>query len=75
MQAHSLITDRAGVCLHGVIKEYQEKFIRNEKKGTQIIELIIKNKAISMMRGKSPPSELILEIIKSNNSLSFFKRI
>ena len=29
------------------------------------------NKAISMMRGKSPPSELILEIIKSNNSLSF----
>ena len=28
-------------------------------------------KAISMMRGKSPPSELILEIIKSNNSLRF----
>ena len=26
-----------------------------------------------MMRVKSPPSELILEIIKSNNSLSFFK--
>ena len=29
------------------------------------------DKAISMMRGKSPVSELILEIIKSNNSLSF----
>ena len=27
-----------------------------------------KNKAISMMRGKSPPPEFILEIIKSNNS-------
>ena len=26
-----------------------------------------------MMRGKSQLSELILEIIKSNNSLSFFK--
>ena len=30
------------------------------------------NEAISMMRGKSPPSELILEEIKSNNSLIFF---
>ena len=26
-----------------------------------------------MMRGKSPPSELILEVIKSNNSLRVFK--
>ena len=26
-----------------------------------------------MMRGKSPPSELIVKIIKSNNSLIFFK--
>jgi len=26
-----------------------------------------------MMHGKSPPSELILEVIKSNNSLRFFK--
>ena len=33
------------------------------------------NEAISMMRGKSPPSELILEIIKSNNSLIFFKNL
>ena len=31
------------------------------------------DKAISMMRGKSPPSEFILEIIKSNNSLSLLK--
>ena len=31
-----------------------------------------KYKAISMMRGKSPPSAL-LEIIKSNNSLRFLK--
>ena len=28
-----------------------------------------------MMRGKSPPSELLLEIIKSNNSLSNIKEI
>ena len=27
-----------------------------------------------MMRGKSPPSELLLEIIKSNNSLRFLKQ-
>ena len=33
------------------------------------------NKAISMMRGKSPPSEFILEIIKSNNSLRFLKEV
>ena len=26
-----------------------------------------------MMREKSPPSELILEVIKSNNSLSYLK--
>ena len=32
-----------------------------------------KNKAISLMRGKSPLSEFILEIIKSNNSLKNFK--
>ena len=31
------------------------------------------NKAISMMRWKSPPSELVLEIIKSKNSLKIFK--
>ena len=29
------------------------------------------NKAISMMGGKSPPLELILEIVESNNSLIF----
>ena len=34
-----------------------------------------RNKAISVMRGKSPLSELILEIIKSNNSFKFFKTI
>ena len=32
----------------------------------------IKNKAILMMHGKSPPSELNLEKIKSNNSFKFF---
>jgi len=30
-----------------------------------------KNKEIAMMRGKSPPSEHILEKIKSNNALGF----
>ena len=32
-----------------------------------------KYKVISMMRGKSPPPELILEVIKSKNSLRFLK--
>ena len=35
-------------------------------------ETLKKHKAISMMRGKSPPSEIISEIIKSNNSFKFF---
>ena len=62
-----------------------KNFIRNMelwlKSNIKEIKIIIQNvgnfkkrlynKAISMMRGKSPPSELILEIIKSNNSLSF----
>ena len=33
------------------------------------------NKAISMMRRKSLPSELIFDIIRSNNSFIFLKRI
>ena len=32
------------------------------------------NKTISMMRGKSTPSELILEIIKSKSSFKFLKK-
>ena len=35
---------------------------------------LVNNKAISIIRGKSPPSEFILEIIKSNNSLRFLKQ-
>ena len=34
---------------------------------------VYKNKAISMMRGISPPSELIKEIIMSNSSFNFLK--
>ena len=48
------------------------------KKGIRFLDRVlikespcISNKAMSMMCGKSPPCELILEIIKSNNSLSF----
>ena len=37
------------------------------------IQNLKKNKAISMMRGKSSPPELILEVIRSNNSLRFLK--
>ena len=42
--------------------EYQESLDFSKKK--------IENKAIWMMRGKTSPSELTLEIIKSNNSLT-----
>ena len=55
-------------------KIYEALFIF-ERKPFQLRVLVTKlidNKAISMMRGKTPPSELILEIIKSNNSLRFF---
>ena len=40
-----------------------------------MISEINEDKAISMMRGKLPLFELILEIIKSNNSLSNIKEI
>ena len=42
-------------------------------KGLKTKVIHIKIKAISMMHRKSPPSELILEIIKSNNSFKFLK--
>ena len=38
---------------------------------TKTIKKEKKDNAISMMRGKSPPPEIILEKIKSNNSLVF----
>ena len=48
----------------------QDKCVTKYKQ-RNFISIINNNKAISMMRGKSPPSELILEVIKSNKSLRF----
>ena len=63
------------VNLFSVLKKYQKSWFiigrpsgkRNERTQNEVWEKMkqIKNKAISMMRGKSPPSELNLEIIKS----------
>ena len=50
-----------------ILKTYQNLKNLDESGGTDIVFRF--NKAISMMRGKSPPSEHILEIIKSNSSL------
>ena len=51
------------------VEVYQRKIERKILDIKQIEK--IQNKTIVMMRGKSPPSEHVLQKIKSNNSLGF----